>query len=446
YHYVQGNPQQDLKDKGVIDSGYSRHMIGNRSYLTDYEEIDGGFVAFGGKFDEKADEGFFVGYSTNSKAFRVFNSRTKILEENMHVKFNDNTPNIAGSGPNWLFDIDAQTKSINYKSAIVGNRSIGSAGTKACDNVGEEEKKDAEDPRNEVSEVLSIEVPRVNQEKDENSIDVLMIEIYLIWKKLDRISDAEDDDSGVDMNNLDTYFQTLVELPNVKRAIGTKWVFKNKNDERGIVIKNKARLVAQGYTQEEGTDYDEVFALVARIKEIRLFLAYASFKDFVVYQMDVKSAFLYGKIKKEVYVCQPPGFEDPDFPNRVYKLKKTASTPMETHKTLLKDEKGEYVDEHSYRSMIGSLMYLTSSRPNIMFAVCACCKKQTVVANSTTEAEDSNEKRLIQMIKIHTDKNVTDLLTKAFDGRMFGMECKAAKDEINTSANNLNVSAVKYNQ
>ncbi|GKG07469.1 retrovirus-related pol polyprotein from transposon TNT 1-94, partial [Tanacetum coccineum] len=92
--------------------------------------------------------------------------------------------------------------------------------------------------------------------------------------------------------------------------------FRNKNDERGIVIRNKARLVAQGYTQEEGIDYDEVFALVARIEAIRLFLAYASFKDFMVYQMDVKSDFLYGKIKEEVYVCQPPGFEVLDFPNR----------------------------------------------------------------------------------------------------------------------------------
>ncbi|GJY93833.1 putative ribonuclease H-like domain-containing protein [Tanacetum coccineum] len=90
----------------------------------------------------------------------------------------------------------------------------------------------------------------------------------------------------------------------------------------GIVINNKARLVAQGYTQEEGIDYDEVFAHVSRIEAIRLFLAYASFKDFVVYQMDVKSAFLYGKIEEEVYVCQPPGFEDPDFPDRVYKVEK----------------------------------------------------------------------------------------------------------------------------
>ncbi|GJR27186.1 putative ribonuclease H-like domain-containing protein [Tanacetum coccineum] len=115
---------------------------------------------------------------------------------------------------------------------------------------------------------------------------------------------------------------TLVDLPYGKRAIGTKWVYRNKKDERGIIVRNKARLVAQGYTQEEGIDYDEVFAPVARIEAIRLFLAYASFMNFVVYQMDVKSAFLYGKIEEEVYVCQPPGFEDPEFPDRVYKVEK----------------------------------------------------------------------------------------------------------------------------
>ncbi|GKF81648.1 putative ribonuclease H-like domain-containing protein [Tanacetum coccineum] len=103
----------------------------------------------------------------------------------------------------------------------------------------------------------------------------------------------------------------MVNLPNGKRAIGTKWVFKNKKDERGIVIRNKARLVAQGYTQEEGIDYDEVIAPVDRIEATRLFLAYASFMGFIVYQMDVKSAFLYGTIEEEVYVCQPPGFKDP---------------------------------------------------------------------------------------------------------------------------------------
>ncbi|GJZ51863.1 putative ribonuclease H-like domain-containing protein [Tanacetum coccineum] len=220
-------------------------------------------------------------------------------------------------------------------------------------------------------------------------------------------------------------------------------------------------MVAQGYTQEEGIDYDEVFAYVPRIEAIRLFLAYAAYKDFVVYQMDVKSAFLYGKIKEEVYVCQPPGFEDPNFPDRVYKVEKAlyglhqalrawyetlstylldnrfqrgkidktlfirrdkgdillvqvyeddiifsstkkslctqfekmmhkkfqmssmgelifflGITPMETQKLLLKDEDGKEVDVHLDRLMIGSLMYLTSSRPDIMFAVCAYVRYQ----------------------------------------------------------------------
>ncbi|GJV79799.1 putative ribonuclease H-like domain-containing protein [Tanacetum coccineum] len=336
----------------------------------------------------------------------------------------------------------------------------------------------------------------------------------------------------------------LVDLPKGKRAIGTKWIFRNKKDERGIVTRNKARLVAQGYTQEEGIDYDEVFAHVARIKAIRLFLAYASFIGFMVYQMDVKSAFLYGTIKEEVHVCQPPGFEDPDYLDKVYKVVKavyvddiifgstnnklctefekqmhdkfqmssmgelnfflgfqvkqreygifisqdkyvaeilrkfgftdvkTTSTLMDTEKPLLKDSDGDDVDVHLYRSMIGSLMYLTSSRPDIMFA----CKKKIVVATSFTEAEyvaaasccgqvlwiqnqmldygynymhtmidvennrticivknpvshtktkhieiryhfirDCYDKKLIQVVKIHTDHNFADLLTKALD-------------------------------
>nr|GEX80748.1 hypothetical protein [Tanacetum cinerariifolium] len=210
-----------------------------------------------------------------------------------------------------------------------------------------------------------------------------------------------------------------------------KKVFRNKKDEKGIVIRNKARLVAQGYTQEERIDYDEFFALGVRIKAIRLFLAYALFKDFVVYQMDVKSYFLYGKIEKKVYICQPPGFEDLDFLDRVYKVEKALcglnqaprawyetlstymldngfqrkidktlfiksqdkyvaeilkksgftkvknpSTPIKTQNPLLNDEDGEEVDVHMYRSMIGSLMYLTSSRHDIMFTVCACARYQ----------------------------------------------------------------------
>nr|GEY47011.1 putative ribonuclease H-like domain-containing protein [Tanacetum cinerariifolium] len=109
----------------------------------------------------------------------------------------------------------------------------------------------------------------------------------------------------------------LVDLPKGKRAIGSKWVFRNKKDKRGIVIRNKARLVAQGHTLEEGINYKEVFAPVARIEPIRLFLAYASFMGFMVYQMDVKSVFIYGTIEEEVYICQPSGFEDSDYLDKV---------------------------------------------------------------------------------------------------------------------------------
>nr|GEX02058.1 hypothetical protein [Tanacetum cinerariifolium] len=198
----------------------------------------------------------------------------------------------------------------------------------------------------------------------------------------------------------------LVDLPKGKHAIRTKWVYKNKKDKRGIIVRNKARLVAQGYTQEEGIDYDDVFAPVARIEAIRLFLAYASFMRFIVYQINMKSAFLYGTIEEEVYVCQPPSFEDPYFSDKVYKVEKalyalhqalgacqdkyvvdilkkfdfssvkTASTPIETNKVFLKDEEAEDVDVHLYRLMIGSLMYLTASSSDITFTVCACARFQ----------------------------------------------------------------------
>ncbi|GJQ99811.1 uncharacterized mitochondrial protein-like protein, partial [Tanacetum coccineum] len=245
--------------------------------------------------------------------------------------------------------------------------------------------------------------------------NMLFLEDYSIF---DFSRDDEDDGSVADIHNLVTTIQVSPILTirihkdhpldqvigDLQSSTQTRKMSKNleehgknpkrnKKDERGIVIRNKARLVAQGYTQEEEIDYDEVFSPVARIEAIRLFLAYASFKDFVVYQMDVKSTFLYGKNEEEVNVCQPPGFEDLDFPDKVYKVEKalyglhqaprawftevkTVSTPMETQKPLLKDEDGEEVDGHMYRSMIGSLMYLTSSIPNIMFAVCVYARYQ----------------------------------------------------------------------
>ncbi|GJZ38081.1 copia protein [Tanacetum coccineum] len=138
----------------------------------------------------------------------------------------------------------------------------------------------------------------------------------------DQVMGVEADFNNMEPSTVIQKVWTLVDLPYGKKAIGTKWVYRNKKDERGIVVRNKAKLVAQGYKQEVGIDYDEVFAPVARIEAIRLFLAYASFMNFLVYQMDVKSAFFYDTTEEKVYVSQPPGFVDPEFPEKVYKVEK----------------------------------------------------------------------------------------------------------------------------
>jgi len=128
-----------------------------------------------------------------------------------------------------------------------------------------------------------------------------------------------DEINNFERNNVWRLVPRLKENHNV---IGTKWIFKNKQDAHGIIICNKARLVAQGYSQVEGIDYGETFAPVAHLESIRMLLAYASHHDFILYQMDVKSAFLNGPLKELVYVKQPPEFEDPKFPNHVYILDK----------------------------------------------------------------------------------------------------------------------------
>nr|GEU79922.1 putative ribonuclease H-like domain-containing protein [Tanacetum cinerariifolium] len=148
--------------------------------------------------------------------------------------------------------------------------------------------------------------------------------------------DEEDVGADADLSNLETNIPigpipttrvwVLVDLPKGKRAIGLKWVFRNKKDERGIVIKNKARLVAQGHTQEEGIEYDEVFAPV----------------------MDVKSAFLYGTIKEEVYVCQPLGFKDPDYPDKFYKVVKALYRGKIDQTLFIKKQKGDILLVHVY--------------------------------------------------------------------------------------------------
>ncbi|GJZ46785.1 retrovirus-related pol polyprotein from transposon TNT 1-94 [Tanacetum coccineum] len=179
----------------------------------------------------------------------------------------------------------------------------------------------------------------------------------------------------------------LVPRPDKVMVITLKWIYKVKLDEMGGILKNKARLVARGYRQEEGIDFEESFALVARFDAIRIFLAYADHMNMIVYKMDVKTAFLNGILREEVYVSQPDEFMDQDNLNHVYKLKKAlyglkqahhtcdpVDTPMVEKSKLDEDPQGKAVDPTHYRGMVGTLMYLTASRPDLTFVVCMCAR------------------------------------------------------------------------
>nr|GEZ78958.1 hypothetical protein [Tanacetum cinerariifolium] len=406
-----GSSQNNIDDKGYWDSGCSRHMTGNISYLSDFEPFDGRYVSFGqGGCKIQARE-----------PLKPINLSLRMVEENLHVEFLENKAIEKGVGPNWLSDIDSLTKSINYVPVDTGTNSTNFSGTK--DVANQEVKKDvsslryivlpnwahdallesssskshdessskvpegsgnpnsiasSSNPPADQMDTLTVESPiptdslpvptaclnnspepsskarlilkRVANQEESPSLDNILL-LTNRFEDILGVTTSSDEAIGVEANvsNMETTISAsptptlrihkdhpksqIIEPKKVSDAlqdpsrveampIGTKWVLKNKKDERGIVVRNKARLVAQGHTQEEGIDYDEVFAPVARIEAIRLFLAYASFMGFTVYQMDVKSAFLYDTIDEEVYVMQPPRFQDLVFLLKVYKVEK----------------------------------------------------------------------------------------------------------------------------
>ncbi|WVZ80761.1 hypothetical protein U9M48_028214 [Paspalum notatum var. saurae] len=161
------------------------------------------------------------------------------------------------------------------------------------------------------------------------TIKVTMMEGHMLIKKMMKMNQFNDkikyhtleSGLGIGYARRIEQLQSLVERPN-QNVIGTKWVFCNKQDEHGVVTRNKARLVAQGFTQVEGLDFGETYALVARLESIQILISFAMHHNFKLYQMDVKSAFLNGTIQELVYVEQPSGFEDPKNPHHVYKLHK----------------------------------------------------------------------------------------------------------------------------
>ncbi|KAH9792467.1 hypothetical protein KPL71_004134 [Citrus sinensis] len=459
-----------------------------------------------GKFDSKSDVGIFLGYSNSSKAYRVYNKRTLVVEESMHVTFDESNP---FSPKKVVVDDDAGEEE-QEEEASNDNQEDAPHGI---------QEEHHEEPNVEQNEGTSQTLPKEWRYVSSHPKDVILGDpsrgittrsslrntcehnAFISQIEPKSFEDAENDESWImamqeELNQFErNNVWELVPKPEHQSIIGTKWVFRNKMDESGVVVRNKARLVAQGYNQEEGIDFDETFAPVARLESIRMLLAYACHKDFILYQMDVKSAFLNGYILEEVYVKQPPGFENEKFPNHVYKLlkalyglkqaprawydrlknfllendfsmgkadttlfvkhknqdilivqiyvddiifcstnellckefslcmskefemsmmgelkyflglqikqseegsfinqakyvkdllkrfgiddSKTKNTPMSTTTKLDKDEKGKEVDIKMYRGMIGSLLYLTASRPDIMFSVCLCARFQS---------------------------------------------------------------------
>ncbi|KAJ9561415.1 hypothetical protein OSB04_006575 [Centaurea solstitialis] len=339
-----------------------------------------------GKFDSKSDDGIFLGYSSISKTYRVFNKRRQSIEETIHVKFDESGPTFPHPNDNseinqWadsFFQVpeppiadpspqdhpdgfeenplpptdsatlplinatpitqiipsepDQPTNSEDFSQTIVSeptptnllpDPSIYEASTSGQVYQPPALRWTKDHP---IDQVLGN--PSSGIKTRRQSGNVCLYVNFISENEPKEIDDALRDPAWVSamQEELAEFIRNnvwlLVPRPRKRTIIGSKWIFRNKLDEIGTIIRNKARLVAQGYRQEEGIDYDETFAPVARLEAIRLFLAFAAHMNFKVYQMDIKNAFLNGKLNEEVYVAQPPGFVDPKFPDHVYKLNK----------------------------------------------------------------------------------------------------------------------------
>ena len=521
------------------------HVFGAKCFvLKDGEHL--------GKFDAKADEGIFLGYSLESKAFRVYVIEDKKVLESFNVTFDDTKRPGLQTGENSeslvfenlsgdLSDNEEVPEVVTVINNNDNDNDSGQSGDQSGDpqnstgstsqstessdqtvnnSGGAGEGSTSHTPQHlEQGESSRSHLPRQRVWNRDHPFHLIIGDPdtgvrtrrtsqnechysgFLSETEPKKVEDALDDPDWViamqeELNQFERQkVWKLVPRPKGKSVIGTRWVFRNKLDEDGIVTRNKARLVAKGYSQEEGIDYDETYAPVARLEAIRMFLAFAAHSNYKVYQMDVKSAFLNGELEEEVYVEQPPGFEDSKLADFVYFLFKalyglkqaprtwydtlsefllendftrgvvdktlfvkkhkndlilvqvyvddiifgstnddlckrfaklmqsryemsmmgelsfflglqvyqkqsgificqskyikdllkkyqmedssTAKTPMPTATKLDKDETGKKVDITGYRGMIGSLLYLTASRPDIMFATCLCARFQS---------------------------------------------------------------------
>ncbi|GKB25214.1 putative ribonuclease H-like domain-containing protein, partial [Tanacetum coccineum] len=357
-----------------------------------------------GKFDGKANEGFFVGYSLNSKAFRVFNSRTRIVEENLHIRFSESTPNVVSSGPDWLFDIDALTRIMNYEPIVTDPKSPQDDGSKP---LSDDEKKIDEDPRkdsecidqekddnvnstNNVNAASTNKVDAVGGKTSTELLDDLNMHALEDISIFDLLRDNEDVGVEADMNNLDTTIQ-VGPIPTTRI---------HKDHPLNQVVGD-----LQSVTQTRNMSKNlEEHGFISTIKQR------TNHKDL---QNCLFACFLsQEEPKKVIHALNDPSWIEAmqeellqfklqevwtlvDLPNgkraigTKWKFRftevKIASTPMETQKPLLKDEDGEEVDVHIYQ-VYPKVSHLHDVK-RIFRLISWQCKKQTVIENSTTKAE-----------------------------------------------------------
>nr|GEW01806.1 zinc finger, CCHC-type [Tanacetum cinerariifolium] len=426
-----------------------------------------------GKFDGKANEGFLVGYSINSKAFRVFNSRTRKVKQNLHVNFLENKPNVARSRPEWLFDIDSLTKSMNYEPVSAWNQSNGDACIQTDIHAGQASQEKAAvheyimlpfvsftPPFS--STIKSSDVNAGDQPRDINvgdqPGDVMLVTYKVMLKRYQemmilnintadsnhinmptfeatRIFDGAFDDRDLgaeaDTNNLDSStVVSPISTTRVHKDHPMEQIIRDPNlntQTRKMINFSKETAMVSFINRQRRTNHKDFqnYLFACFLSQMEPKKVIQALKDPSWIEAMQEELLQFKLQDEEVYVCQPPGFEDLDFPDKVYKVKKaiyglhqapracqdkyvaeilkkfgfsevkTASTQLQTSKPLLKDEDGQEVDVQIYRSMIGSLMYLTSSRPNIMFAVCACARHRVSLKVSHLHAV----KRIFRYLK-----------------------------------------------
>ncbi|GJR21617.1 retrovirus-related pol polyprotein from transposon TNT 1-94 [Tanacetum coccineum] len=283
------------------------------------------------KFDLKSYEGVFLGYSQNSKAYIILNKHTRKIKESLNVTF-DETPPPSKTSPLVDDDLDEE------------------------EAIRETEKKNLEN----VVEDETLEIDKIVNIKESRN--------HPLENVIGNLNQRTLRSQAQNQSNFFCFISTI-EPKNVNEALGdkrTKWVFRNKLDENGVVSRNKARLVAQGYNQQEGIDYDETYDPVARHGSIRILLAYACALDFKLFQMDVKSAFLNGFINEEVYVAQPPRFIDFEKPNHVYKLKKALYGLKQASKAWY-DILKAFLIKHDYKmGMVDNTLFTKKKSSNLI--------------------------------------------------------------------------------